>query len=512
MGLEGRSRARVWKVDTFEAAARLIAEDQRPPLVLDFASDSNPGGGCKGNQQGTQEESLCRQSSLFPSLEKQTYPIPRLGCIYAPDICVFRGPEKEGYLLRTDPFWVSVVAATLPNCGSELDRPQRSFLADKISSVLNVAIQHNHNRLVLGAWGCGAFGNDARDIAEIFRTSLSKVDGLDVVFAVTGHNFEAFKAVLDMEEDSEAIGLDAENDEVPLIPPELQRDLSAMYESRGASLYDEVVLERWKVHRDLAAAAGAEKKWSTMATELRLCLEMRPDWAQGYVGLHAALAKSCRGNEAWAALHDGNKVCLSNIRQIFERGLSPQSIIDGCFMIMDKVEKQSKDHQVDFCEALGLTTQDQEGIGTCLYRRMESGVNCDAAPAKAIDEAAVIMQVQTMSSSEVTEMTSRHGANLRGIADCAQKWIEDELGSAGHIIVERLKQDAAGDQSTYYSWCIRAKLVIEGVRSCRDEARAQTLLEALPGPLRLLFLDVDGVLNAEIPNSRKIAAPWFLSL
>ena len=39
------------------------------PAVLDFASDSNPGGGFRGSQQGTQEEELCRQSNLGVCLE-----------------------------------------------------------------------------------------------------------------------------------------------------------------------------------------------------------------------------------------------------------------------------------------------------------------------------------------------------------------------------------------------------------------------------------------------------------
>ena len=34
------------------------------PAVLDFASDSNPGGSWRSKQQGTQEEALCRASTL----------------------------------------------------------------------------------------------------------------------------------------------------------------------------------------------------------------------------------------------------------------------------------------------------------------------------------------------------------------------------------------------------------------------------------------------------------------
>jgi len=89
--------------DSFAAAAWMLrgaAESNGclpPPLVLDFASDSNPGGGFRGNQQGTQEESLCRRSNLGACLEAvfaQTGSagyMPDDGAVYAPDVVVFRG-------------------------------------------------------------------------------------------------------------------------------------------------------------------------------------------------------------------------------------------------------------------------------------------------------------------------------------------------------------------------------------------------------------------------------------
>lgn len=46
------------------------SRDTVGPLVLDFASDSNPGGGWRGGQRGTQEEALCRCSSLGVTLER----------------------------------------------------------------------------------------------------------------------------------------------------------------------------------------------------------------------------------------------------------------------------------------------------------------------------------------------------------------------------------------------------------------------------------------------------------
>ena len=51
-----------FKGQTFSAAQWLYKElgIKQLPMCLDFASDSNPGGSYKTNQQGTQEEALFR--------------------------------------------------------------------------------------------------------------------------------------------------------------------------------------------------------------------------------------------------------------------------------------------------------------------------------------------------------------------------------------------------------------------------------------------------------------------
>ena len=55
-------------------------------------------------------------------------------------------------------------------------------------SVLAIARAYGHTVLVLGAWGCGAFGNDPRDTAADFRQALETDSAgafSDIVFAIT---------------------------------------------------------------------------------------------------------------------------------------------------------------------------------------------------------------------------------------------------------------------------------------------------------------------------------------
>jgi uncharacterized protein (TIGR02452 family) len=61
-------------------------------------------------------------------------------------------------------------------------------MRSRILKVLAVGAHHRHDGLVLGAWGCGAFGNDANEIAGLFREALDRpFRGVfsHVVFAIT---------------------------------------------------------------------------------------------------------------------------------------------------------------------------------------------------------------------------------------------------------------------------------------------------------------------------------------
>ena len=66
-------------------------------------------------------------------------------------------------------------------------RPRiREVLGARARRVLQVAAHQGHRTLVLGAWGCGVFRNDPREVAEAFSQALEALPGAftRVVFAV----------------------------------------------------------------------------------------------------------------------------------------------------------------------------------------------------------------------------------------------------------------------------------------------------------------------------------------
>jgi uncharacterized protein (TIGR02452 family) len=182
--LQGRHATKiVVQNETTLAAARRLTTNHRT-VALNFASAKNPGGGFLSGSEA-QEESLARASSLYACLEGRTmYPFHRGHddalytdyVIYSPSVVVFR--DSDGRLLET-PFTCSFLTAPAPNAGAVLQRDPtrgdelRQALRRRINKVLSVAAALNYEATILGAWGCGVFKNDPRDVAKQFQAALT---------------------------------------------------------------------------------------------------------------------------------------------------------------------------------------------------------------------------------------------------------------------------------------------------------------------------------------------------
>ena len=175
----GAGRIIVTNEDSFEAAARY-----KNPLVMSFANALHPGGGFKMGSNA-QEESLCRASTLYESISSEkgklmydfntNHPSKVWSdfMMISPNVCVFRNREGE---LLAKPYVVGVITVPAPNrAGPAFRLPKKKTaeaMEQRLRIMLSVAYLNNYRNLVLGAWGCGVFRNEAKDVAEHFRKVL----------------------------------------------------------------------------------------------------------------------------------------------------------------------------------------------------------------------------------------------------------------------------------------------------------------------------------------------------
>ena len=215
---------------SFESAMDLKRENpESKAAVLNFASAFHPGGGVV-NGASAQEECLCRRSTLYPLLYRQTvkkqyYDVhARLNdrkatdaVIYIEDVVIFK-TDTDLPELMPEKDWVKVDVMTcaapdlrqegnqyfgLVNGGGTMnDAELFGYHVRRGIHLLTVAAAKGADTLVLGAFGCGAFRNDPDIVAKAYRTVLQEFPGVFrkiefAVFCPPGHseNYDAFSKV-----------------------------------------------------------------------------------------------------------------------------------------------------------------------------------------------------------------------------------------------------------------------------------------------------------------------------
>lgn len=179
--------------ETTLGASRRLTEQGLRPLALNFANGVHPGGGFL-NGAKAQEEVLCRSSALYLTLindpmydahELRPLPDSTDWAIYSPDTPIFR--MDDGTELQY-PWLLSFISCAAPYAPSIGQPEAGDFLQRRIERVLAIAQAYGYSALVLGAWGCGAFRNDAHRTARDFRHALEtgyRGAFSDIVFAIT---------------------------------------------------------------------------------------------------------------------------------------------------------------------------------------------------------------------------------------------------------------------------------------------------------------------------------------
>jgi uncharacterized protein (TIGR02452 family) len=194
------SKITVENTTTLEAA-RLLVGDGGDAVVLNFADPTTPGGGFLTGALA-QEEYLTRSSALIACLEhNEMYSYHRAVndalssdyVIYSPSVPVFRKNDRS---LLEEPYCVGILTSPAVRARrvahdrrSEIKPAMRS----RIHKVLAGGLAHGHMDIVLGAWGCGAFGHDTKLIARLFGEALHRSFAgryRRVIFAVTDWSLE----------------------------------------------------------------------------------------------------------------------------------------------------------------------------------------------------------------------------------------------------------------------------------------------------------------------------------
>lgn len=165
-----------------------------------------------------QEEDLCRKSTLLISLESEDaveyyrFHKEQRDCfsshsiIVSPYVEVFRSYNNN---LLPYTFHVSVLTCAAPIADGVKSKSYTcteytTLLSDRITGILSVCAELGYEKLVLGAWGCGSFGNDPMLMAKLFEKNIRQFDGAfaEIEFAVLGKesNFDCFYRVFILRE------------------------------------------------------------------------------------------------------------------------------------------------------------------------------------------------------------------------------------------------------------------------------------------------------------------------
>ena len=188
----------VTKQKSFEAACCWHKEHPDDRItVLNFASAVTPGGGVKRGSSA-QEESLCRCSTLYPTLNQKFlwdsyYNKNRAAknvlhtddCILSPDVIICKTDENVPQRMReNDWVTVNIISCAAPNLrqnpyneynpegGTPVHITPMELIGlheKRARRIFSVAAAHNTDVLVLGAFGCGAFENNPWLVAEAYE-------------------------------------------------------------------------------------------------------------------------------------------------------------------------------------------------------------------------------------------------------------------------------------------------------------------------------------------------------
>ena len=171
--------------------------------LLNFASYRHAGGGFVTGAWA-QEEAICHDSTLYNvlrefenfyaenerTLNRSVYTDR---AVFSPKIIFERGGKTAE---------CGVITCAAPNFSAAkgrgvTERENAAAVKQRIDFVISIAEENGVDTVILGAWGCGVFGQDPKLMARAFKERLTTSSIKRAVFAIPGNNpnYTGFKDV-----------------------------------------------------------------------------------------------------------------------------------------------------------------------------------------------------------------------------------------------------------------------------------------------------------------------------
>ena len=198
----------VQKVVPYDTVKAGLLLSNGKTAILNFASYKYPGGQFM-NGSKAQEECICHESTLYNVISqygdyyewnkahnnKHLY-LNR--ALYTPNIIIERSNDKGKWQSMID-----VITCAAPNyraasnyAGVSLEENNKT-LFERIKFIKYIAENQNIDTLILGAFGCGVFGQDPIMVANYFKEVFKKSSVKTVYYAILPdqRNLPAFQSV-----------------------------------------------------------------------------------------------------------------------------------------------------------------------------------------------------------------------------------------------------------------------------------------------------------------------------
>lgn len=183
-----------------------VGKSNEKVCILSMGSYKNPGGAVEQGHN-SQEENLYRCSDMSFIMTKHYYPLLPTHVIYTFNVdFMYNGNYSMLSKIRT----FDVITAAAVKMGNETSLMQpfikecARYMNSLIEGILIVPALYGVKHLVLGAFGCGAYGNDPAMVSGMFCEHLKKYSKLykTVTFALVndlnsvGDNVKVFTDAL----------------------------------------------------------------------------------------------------------------------------------------------------------------------------------------------------------------------------------------------------------------------------------------------------------------------------